>query len=116
MGDVERVSAAQSRGLWPGVSIIFLLLRFEGGCVLMEGAREGCIWVFARTLCWGTRRVLAADGGGARLLLKPVGREKPPWACPGRWIGAREAVAGFNRGGLRPRDGGREDGGGITAR
>ena len=81
--------------------------------MLIEGAREGCMWVFARTRCWGTRRVLAVEGG-ARLLLRPVGFGKPPWAArPG---GAREAVAGFRRGGLRPRDGGREEGGGIAAR
>lgn len=116
VGDVERVRAAQSRGLWPGESITFLLDRFDGACVLIDGASDGCMFVLARTLCCGIRRLLAADGGGARLLLKPDDLEKPPCAWPGRGSGAREAVAGFKRGGLRPRDGGREEGGGMAAR
>jgi len=76
------------------------------------------MFVFARVLRWGTWRVLAAEGGTARLLLlpKPVGLEKPPRAWPGRAGGAREIVAGVRRSGLRPRDGGREEGGGIAAR
>jgi len=83
------------------------------------GAREGCMFVFARALCAGTRRVLADEGRDDRLLfllLRLVGAGSLPCGWPGRGGGAREAVAGFRRGGLRARDGGREEGGGIVAR
>lgn len=120
VGDVERARAAQSSGLWPGASITFLLGRLEGAWVDVLGAREGCMFVVARAFCAGTRRVLAGEGRDAGLLLllllKLGGAASLPWGRPGRRGGAREAVAGFRRGGLRARDGGREEGGGIVAR
>jgi len=70
VGDVERVRAAQSSGLWPGASMTFLLERLVGASVDVLGASEGCILVLARTFCVGTRRVLAVEGG-ARLAVPP---------------------------------------------
>lgn len=97
--------------------------RFEGGWVDVVGARAGCIFVFARVRCCGTLREeeeeLALVGArgvevGALPLVNPEGARKPPRGGVGRGGGARDEVAGFNRGGLRLRSGGR-DGGGIGA-
>lgn len=114
-GDVERVRDAQSRGEWPGDKITFREGRLEGGWVDVLGASAGwgCMCVFASTLWTGMRREEAAEGGGARD--DPICRSGLLLLLPLRRDGAREeTVAGFRRGGLRGREGGREDGGGIA--
>lgn len=61
--------------------------------------------MFASTFCGGTRKDEALDGGGRRIL---------PFSEGGTWRGGIDAVGGLSLGGLRAREGGSDDGGGIA--
>lgn len=105
-GAVDLVSAAQSRGEWPGERTTFREGRLDGARVEVVGASAGCIEVFDNFFCVGTRRLDIAEGGGIKDEVRPVVLVRSEGASV-------DFVAGFRRGGLIVRDGEDKAGGGM---